>query len=416
MSQLTSVSSTAWNEAADEWSWLLSITQETSDDLMKCKGAIGTNWPDDVGKLAGNAVGQLYDQFNITSEVVASVVAILTALAESVGTAQTVLQDALYLASEASYTVDDTGNVTAGDAPFIDGKSLIDIQDMINEALRSADEADQQAAKDLAKLAALATQAGGAKESDVLGEQNSITKDAIAMYQDMVPPLGTRPDAVAAWWNSLTPGEQTVLENAVPLSLYHLDGIPDSIKAKLSGSGPVDRMALIQYAEDNYGNTDLDWSSLGDNCTIFASDALHAAGLPMSRDWNAYNNPFNILHGGEPDSLTSTSDWTIAQQFHNYLTSGPSNGADAPAGHEVPVSQARPGDMIFFKTDPNNTTERDGANTIFHTAIVTAVLPNGDVLYTQHSDGYENLSLDGRQEYLQQSYGPNHPVIVQFGS
>jgi hypothetical protein len=232
----------------------------------------------------------------------------------------------------------------------------------------------------------------------------------------MVPPQGTRPDAVAAWWNSLTSAEQTALENAVPLSLYHLNGIPDSVKSQLSGNGPVNRMTVVQYAEENYGNTSLDWSSIGDDCTIFASDALKAAGLPTTDSWDASDDIFNIFHGFAPDSHSSTPSWTVAQQLHNYLTADQPGGTNGPVGHEVPTSQAKPGDVIFFETDPNNTVERDGPNTIFHTAIVTAVLPNGDVLYTQHSDGYENLSLAGRQEFLRESYGPNQPVIVQLGS
>ena len=237
------------------------------------------------------------------------------------------------------------------------------------------------------------------------------------MYQATVPEAGTRPDAVAAWWGSLTPGEQTMLENAVPLSLYNLDGIPDSVKKQLAGPGPMNRMAFVQYAEDNYTNTSLDWIEKGTNCTLFTSDALAAAGLPTNADWNG-SGP-SQAPGDFPDPGYSTHSWTGAQNLHDYLTSDPASGGNAPAGHEVPASQAKPGDVIFFKSAPGVSVDGDPQGAVFHTAIVTAVLPDGNILYTQHSDGMENLSVDGRTETVQQNEGQGQtvtPVIVHIGS
>lgn len=411
VSQLASVSTVAWNEAGDQWTWLMQLTSQASSDLEEDSGHLSAAWPDVVGQLAVGSIDDLYNRFNITTDAMSSIVVILDALAAAVGAAQTVLQDVLSTAEQNGYAVNEDGSVQVVDVPVLDVRFATDLRDRIQDALRSADEADQQAAKDLRALAAQVSQTN---EKSELGLQNSMSQDALSMYTAMLPPKGTSPDQVAAWWNSLTPGEQQDLEKAVPLGLYNLDGMPQSVKDQLAGPGPVNRMTMVQFAAGNWNNDSLDWLNADDNCTVFASDALAASGLPQNDSWSQAHLFFGL---GPTSSFGSSSSWGLAQNLHDYLTKTPPqpNGSTAPIGKEVPPAQAKPGDLLFIQNGPD-TQQNGGPGHIHHTAIVTAVLPNGDILYTQHTDDAQNLSIDGRIQYLQESEGNEHAVIVQVGS
>ena len=58
------------------------------------------------------------------------------------------------------------------------------------------------------------------------------------------------------------------------------------------------------------------------------------------------------------------------------------------------MAGAQPGDVIYWM----HTTDGNGhaIGEEHHAAVVTRVLPNGDILYTQHSNSAVDLSLDGR--------------------
>lgn len=104
------------------------------------------------------SIADLYNRFNIATDVMTSIVNILDGLATAVGAAQTVLQDAMFTAGQNGYTVNEDGSVQVVNVPVLDVKFATDLRNEIQEALRSAAEADQQAAKDLRALAAQVNQ------------------------------------------------------------------------------------------------------------------------------------------------------------------------------------------------------------------------------------------------------------------
>ncbi|WP_310773700.1 alpha/beta hydrolase [Mycobacterium sp. Z3061] len=69
-----------------------------------------------------------------------------------------------------------------------------------------------------------------------------------------LPPPGTDPDAVARWWQALTPGQQDRVKQWFPGALRNLDGIPGSVRSELNT--PVLQRELIRLQQgwvDSYG-------------------------------------------------------------------------------------------------------------------------------------------------------------------
>ncbi len=69
-----------------------------------------------------------------------------------------------------------------------------------------------------------------------------------------LPPPGTDPDAVARWWQALTPGQQDRVKQWFPGALRNLDGIPGSVRTELNT--PVLQRELIRLQQgwvDSYG-------------------------------------------------------------------------------------------------------------------------------------------------------------------
>ncbi|MFF1761791.1 helix-turn-helix domain-containing protein [Streptomyces sp. NPDC058266] len=50
--------------------------------------------------------------------------------------------------------------------------------------------------------------------------------------------------------------------------------------------------------------------------------------------------------------------------------------------------------------------------TTHHAAIVTAVMPDGEIKYTQHTDSYQNVSLEGRINATEKHEGAQNVRIV----
>ncbi|MFJ5803034.1 hypothetical protein [Streptomyces decoyicus] len=75
-------------------------------------------------------------------------------------------------------------------------------------------------------------------------------------------------------------------------------------------------------------------------------------------------------------SLYYSQTWAGAENQQNFMLKH--------GGEEVPQYRARPGDIIHYEQQgPNG--EIEHVNTP-HAAVVTAVMPDGEVKYTQHQD------------------------------
>lgn len=379
------------------------MTREASDDIRnRGQGPIGQNWQDAVGTQAAGKLGDLANEFDIASYTLSSVSMILDGLAEPVELAQRTLQDAMGQAAGLGLTISDDGAVRVAESGLLgavaDAQTPV-VQALVTEALTAATKADQEGAAEFRKLA---LQASNMDPSNALETvQQEVSNDELAMFADTIP-ANASPGEVAAWWNSLTPQQQTQLENAVPASLYNLNGIPQSVKDELAGPGQFNRMKFVQFAEDNWNKDtgDLGWSFLQkDSCTSFTSTAMANAGVPQSDAW--HTGTFQGIFG-ELDAATASPTWGAAQNFHDFLTS---NG-----GQEIPTAQAKPGDVVFFESEGG---PAGPPGHVHHTAVITAVLPNGDIRYTQHSNDALNYSADGRSQQIADVSGTTRMVVVR---
>lgn len=401
VSQLKAAQPALWADAITGWNALLNLTRRTAHDIRdQGAGPTRDNWQDALGQKAAGTMSDLANQFDNVSYAISGITMILQGLADAVGMAQSTLTEALHKSVGLGLDVADNGHVqvvesglpgAAGDA------ALPVVQAMVQEALNAATNADHEAAVELGKLGALATTVEG---DPLLAEQTAASQTELSMFASIIPGNAT-PDQVNAWWSSLSPQQQTELENAVPTQIYGLNGIPQSVKDQLRGSGNVNKMHLVQFADDHWNDESLDWQSWltpwkpMDNCTHFVSTALENAGMQQSDAWHD-----GVFQGvvGELDADTASPTWGGAQNLHDLLTSH--------GGQVVPLGQAKPGDIVFFQDDPSGH--------IHHSAVVTAVLPNGDIRYTQHSDPALDQSWDGRSQQAVDVGGPQHPVVVRL--
>jgi hypothetical protein len=408
LGQLKSARPDLWRAAAAAWQKVCTLTQHTSDDIRnRGAGKIDEHWTDAVGQKASATLSSAASGFDIVSDTVAGIVMILDGLADGVGMAQATLNGALTEVARLGLSVADDGRVTVTESglPGAAADAQVPrVQSLVSEALAAATRIDHDAATELRNLAAAVTATDPSQVENQV--QGAASQDELAMLADTIPVHAT-PEQVGAWWSSLSRQDQVELENATPLRIYNLAGIPQSVKVQLRGTGNLNRMTLVQFATEHWNDTGLDWSGL-DNCTNFTSTALSFAGMRQSDAWHApeldgpliTDNPIPWITRLAPD--TASSSWGGAQNLHDLLVSG--------GGTVVPPSRAKPGDIVFFQWDGG---DGNPAGHVHHTAIVTAVLPNGDIRYTQHSDPGSNYSLDGRSHDIAAGEGASQPIIIQ---
>lgn len=109
--------------------------------------------------------------------------------------------------------------------------------------------------------------------------------------------------------------------------------------------GYYNRNAAVAYAHRwalSYNPAYADFTQSGGDCTNFASQVLHAGGLPMdqtgSQRWYYY-----ALSRRSPS-------WSGVDELYTYLTT---NTAGGGAARLVPLAQVQPGDIIQLEFDPS---------------------------------------------------------------
>ncbi|MET7299498.1 amidase domain-containing protein [Embleya sp. NPDC005575] len=271
-----------------------------------------------------------------------------------------------------------------------------EIAALVAQALRAATQADELAAPELDKLAA---QTGVADPTQALtGLQGEASSIELAMLGGDIP-VNMEPAFVRSWWAGLTPEQQHTLMLSDPVTLSKLAGLPKSVADEMRGpDGKFDRVAAVEWALANWDNTEGD--IFANNCTNFVSEALEKGGLKYKI------GPFGIQGGGDDvwgrggnlhtgwgwlddkvnNNITHSATWMNAGKLQNFLLE---NGSE-----DIPRSEVRPGDIIFLDQSGPSPDHKPGEP--HHAAIVTAVTPDGDIRYTQHTDPRQNVSLDGR--------------------
>lgn len=94
------------------------------------------------------------------------------------------------------------------------------------------------------------------------------------------------------------------------------------------------------------------------------------------------------------DKMTISHSWAGAENQQDFMLKH---------GEEVPRDQVRPGDIVYYEQQGPNPAIEQGET--HHAAVVTAVMPDGEIKYTQHSDSCQNVSIDGRLPHETEAEG-----------
>ncbi len=207
---------TRLQEIGREWSALSKRLGIRADALHRQTQGLADHWEGDAYQTASSALQGLREEFDATAAPLTAVDTELSALAGELAAARGMLLDALDAAKRipASVSADGTEITYTGDDARPGMRVTIrrrvrKVFDAIDDALDKADRADKAAALALARL--------------VPGYDPTTLK---AGNVPEIPPPGTDPKRVNAWWDSLTPAQQQYLIHHDPDRIGRLDGVP----------------------------------------------------------------------------------------------------------------------------------------------------------------------------------------------
>lgn len=167
---------------------------------------------------------------------------VLLAAADAIAAAQAVLVRAQQDAAEYQLTITDTGGVLPPPARVLPADAPADLAAEIRHRHRQQVEAAEAIAATAQQALAAAAEAdadaaralGAAWEAAADGSTSDPEDRALweAVLLRGIPPEGTDPQSVAAWWDSLSPEAQALLENRAWADLGNLDGIPYPVRIR----------------------------------------------------------------------------------------------------------------------------------------------------------------------------------------
>lgn len=192
--------------------------------------------------------------------------------------------------------------------------------------------------------------------------------------EDMVAGTG-RPPARASALSLEEAGEDTEAENEE-------DSGPEGAIAFSAPPSRYDRARAVWYARHHalspnplFAYCRNRWTGEGADCTNFVSQALWFGGL--------------VMHGGPQEAGgwwyrtgcapgESSDSWRQVNSLIYYLV------IESKRGRFIPVSQVRPGDLIFYKLWDKNGACPSGLS-FNHSTIVTGFGPSGTPLVSYHT-------------------------------
>ncbi|MFI7677719.1 amidase domain-containing protein [Actinophytocola sp. NPDC049390] len=386
--------------AADDWMKIAKEADTAAEDIYDRGGkALRENWADGVADLVEGHVRKLGQDYQAAGMTIRGVVTTLDGFADSLRLAKRNLEDAVHFATSRGLAVDANGKVTVPQGAT-DPRTADDAKRagwLIWDAVNDATKIDEQAAASLRKLIQPAHITRNLSQQELADQTtNGAVKAAGHTSLNMLKqtmPFNADKQTQTAWWNSLTPAQRDEYMRAAPLELYDMPGIPEQTKKELAGDGPLNRMEMLRWAQENGSSTNTDVKGMN-NCTNFVSHAMHdGGGLDETGSWNEKRTGWDPT--GKVDAHLGSREWQLAKAHHQYVLD---NG-----GQSVPTAQARPGDIVYLK---------DQTGDIHHTALVTAVTPGGDVMVTQHNPNHTDVNVVDRVEAGRIYSGNDDQILV----
>ncbi|MEU3754970.1 amidase domain-containing protein [Streptomyces olivoreticuli] len=411
-----------WKKAADDWIALSRRSSAAADDIRaQGKMPLDEHWADATGEKAGKRLEDLANRLEAGGDIIKGVTMVLDGLTSSMEWAQRTLFHAAELAGEYGLHIQDglaagayTGAAPTGpnvpqnvrDAYTKEQGHISEVNDLIEEALRQASQADSKASAELDKLAKTIDIANTSQaHNDILTETAHVEID---MLRGDIP-VGKDPHLVRAWWDGLTPEQHKALMLAEPVTIADLKGLPPEVGRELRGAdGKIDRVEMVRYALDHWNKKDD--LVFRNNCANFVSSSLEAGG--MEKKFGFWTGPMGDNTWGRESGVGvdwadqrfyHSRSWALAQDLQKFLLR---NG-----GAEIPKSEARPGDVIFYEQVAPGAGEPQGET--YHAAVVTSVTPDGDIKLSQHTSSWQNVSLDARVHIATRNDGEQRVHIVR---
>ncbi|MFB6608310.1 amidase domain-containing protein [Streptomyces noursei] len=409
-SELISAHPQKWKEAADDWAALAKYALNAAHDVRE-QGVkpLADNWADEVGAAAAGDFVTLANQLESAYDLLLSVKMVMEGMHTSLETAMSIAHQIADLSRAHDLPLGEDGmplECPSANAEAGQQQAYREIVALRDQAVQQATEADEKTAAELYRLAGTVSINDPDK---ALKEQNRASHVEMDMLAADIPKKGTDPSVVRAWWNGLSEKQQHDLMRAEPVKIAHLDGIPENIKREMRGTdGKFDRVKMVEYALENWDKKDP--IQFDNNCTNFVSQALGHAGMEHKIDFwsgargdDTWGNTGGIGIDTIDASMYYSKTWAGAENQQNFMLKH--------GGEEVPRSEARPGDIIYYEQQgPNDKIEQGNTH---HAAVVTAVMPDGEIKYTQHQDSYQNVSLQGRLPTTEKAEGQQRIRIVR---
>ncbi|MFD8329656.1 amidase domain-containing protein [Streptomyces lydicus] len=409
-SDLISAHPRRWKDAADDWAALAKYALNAANDVRE-QGAkpLADNWADEVGAAAAGDFVKLANQLESAYDLLLSVKMVMEGMHTSLETAMSTACQITDLSRAHDLPLGDDGMPLECPSPNADAdrqQAYREIVALRDQAVRQATEADEKTEAELYRLAGMV---GISDPDKALKEQNRASHVEMDMLAAGIPKANTDPAVVRAWWNGLSEKQQHDMMRAEPVKLAHLDGIPENVKREMRGTdGKFDRVKMVEYALEHWDKKDP--IQFDNNCTNFVSQALDHAGMQHKIDFwsgargdDTWGNTGGIGIDSIDASMYYSKTWAGAENQQNFMLKH--------GGEEVSQSQARPGDIIYYEQQgPNGEIEHGNTH---HAAVVTAVMPDGEIKYTQHQDSYQNVSLQGRLPATEKAEGQQKIRIVR---
>lgn len=423
-SELRQADPKLWQTAADDLLAASKQAERTAHNIH-ANGIkkLQDNWADHTGAQAQSTLTKVANRMVNTGVLARGATTALDTLQDSIEVAQRSLTSALEHARTSGVVVSADGSLNvmpnATNSEADKAKSAMPaIRSAIDDAVQAATEADQLCVHALNEVS---VDPDSISVQDAQNRQATAVKDALHSIRDQLPD-GQSEEAVRRWWNGLSPEQRSMFKKSVPVELSELRGIPQDVIDELDNrSGGYSPLQAVRWAKENESNRTFD--TFKNNCANFVSRALSAAGLQQDSNpqpdgdadqWGKWG--LSMVPGMQSSDNQNPSLLDRLQESEGYSRSWYNSDAQrrfflSHGGSEVGPLDARPGDVIYFNYEsPDNP---EPAGTSHHAALVTAVLPNGEVLYTQHEPAATNLSSQGRLPMIEQNEGRQSVHIVR---
>ncbi len=280
----------AWNAGAlDEIFRLVQQRQQiltsSGDDFLGTLPIYG--WQGPAADAATSAHQSLVSALDYLAADTGIVNKTIAQAADAIPAVQNDILDAEELASKYGYQIGDDGSITdvltnpGPNDPSPQDRALAkqQISDTISQALRTADDIDNDLAGVLKRAASGGF--GTGTETTVQGAMADSLQESPGEVLTTPPPNGT-PSQNAAWWNSLSAAGQAILLHDHPDWLGNLNGIPGAVRsqanmARLPGllAQAESRVAQIQSQINNEDPNS--WNALDDAKAWELNQQLQAA-------------------------------------------------------------------------------------------------------------------------------------------